>query len=391
VRRPRRAPAALALALALAAASPPARGHVVYGTPTLRLLTANSDLVARVRILDPEAELLLEDSLVRETVVVAEVLECLKGDHPGAQLRFVQHGHGVPRYRRGEEVAVFARRIERSLELRASPIAERVHWVSEQEAGAAFALDAATRADFVAAVRAYAELEKLPEPERREALRRITVELLASPQPALASSAVRDLVLAAEVPLLGAEDLPVLEPLLASPRVAIGVRMALLAELERRGLLDAPRRWAGLLRTTSGSDRLAVVRAAGAHPSEPVAEELVALLGAEDPALVAAAALSLGAPGNDAAVAPLAKLFASPESRVRMAAIRGLGRVGTPAARKALAEAAASHPDAATRRRAGAEATLLSGREASPRDEGPADPTGRPDTRSGSTSDVPRR
>jgi HEAT repeat protein len=71
--------------------------------------------------------------------------------------------------------------------------------------------------------------------------------------------------------------------------------------------------------------------------------------------LVSSAAVSLGVPGNEKAVAPLGKLLGSSSERVRMAAIRGLGRIGTPSAQARLAQAAASHPDPDTRRRAGAE------------------------------------
>jgi hypothetical protein len=306
------------------------------------VLTAESDLVARVRIVDPGAEVAIDEPRVREMVVVADVLEPLKGGYAEKQLRFLQHGHGVPQYEKGEEVALFAQRIERSRELGGSPIAGRVHWVSVQEAGGKFRLDDATRAGFAGTVRAYAALEALPPEEQLDALHRITLDLLASLDERLASSAVRDLVLAAAAPLVTAADLPQLEPVLANPKTAVGVRIALLAELERRGLVEAPPRWAELLRTTSGPDRLAVVRAAGAHPSAPVAKALVALLGSDNPHLVSAAAISLG----------------SDSPRVRMAAIRGLGRVGTPGARAVLAEAAASHPDEATRRRAAAEAKL---------------------------------
>jgi hypothetical protein len=357
----RRAPLVLAIALAFPVAGLVARAHVVYGTTTVRLLTLQSDLVARVRILDPDEELRIEDPAVRESVVVAAVLEPFKGSTPEKLLRFVQHGHGVAKYETGEEIALFAQRIERSRELGESPIAERIHWVSVQEAGAKFALDAHTRAAYAEAVRAYAQLERLPPDEQLDALRRITLELLASPHPQLASSAVRDVVLSADAPLLTAEDLPLLEPLLASPKTAIGVRVALLSELGRRGLVDAPPRWAELLRTTSGSERFAVVRAVAAQPSEPVTQVLVTLLASDDPLLVAAAAISLGAPGNEAAVAPLAALLDANESRVRVAAIRGLGRIGTSGARTALAKAATAHPDAPTRRRAGAELKLLDG------------------------------
>jgi hypothetical protein len=338
---------------------PTASGHVVYGGTTLRLLTLESDLVARARIVDPAAEVWLEEPLLREAVVVAEVLETLKGASGAEELRFVQHGHGAPIYAKGEEVLVFLQHIERSREVGASRIASRIRFVSVQEAGERFALDGRTRDAFTTAVRAYAELEQLPPASRPDALRRITVHLLASREPGLASSALRDLVLAGDAPLLTRDDLPALKPVLARAAIPIGVRIGLVAELERRGLLEGPPRWAELVRTTSGADRLAAVRAAGVHPSEPVARELTRLLRSEDPLLVAEAAIALGAPGSESAVAPLAKLLGSPEPRVRAAAIRGLGKVGTPGARDALAKAAATHPDAATRRRAGAEVKLL--------------------------------
>jgi len=354
-----RAAVGLTVAAILAVAAEPGLAHVVYGTPTLSSLTQESDMVARVRIIDPSSDVPLADPLAREVVVVVEVLELLKGGYAKERVRFVQHGHGSPEYEKGEEVAVFLKRLERSRELGGSAAASRIRWVSEQEAGSKFALDARVRADFVAAVRAYAQLAVLAPEARPEALHRITLKLLASPHPVLASSALRDLVMAGDASLLSARDMPTLEPLLASSATPIGVRIGLLVELERRGLVDGPPRWARLLRTTTGEDRFAVVRASAAHPSEPVTAELRALLASDDSLLVAAAAVSLGTPGNDAAVAPLAKLLKSDESRVRMAAIRGLGRVATPGAKQVLVKTAAEHPDAATRRRAGAEVRLL--------------------------------
>jgi len=349
----------LAVAALLAVAAGPTLAHVVYGTPTLSLLTQESDLVARVRIIDPHSALPVADPLAREVVVVAEVLEPLKSSYVGKRVEFVQHGHGSPEYEKGEEAVVFLKRIERSRELGGNAVASRIRWVSEQEAGSKFALDARVRADFATAVRGYAQLQVLAPEARPEAMHRITLKLLASPHPVLSSSALRDLVIAGDASLLGTRDLPILDPLLARPATPIGVRIGLLVELERRGLVDGPPRWATLLRTTTGKDRFAVVRASAAHPSEPVAAELRALLASDDSLLVAAAAVSLGTRGNDGAVAPLAKLLRSDESRVRMAAIRGLGRVATPGAKQVLVKTAAAHPDAATRRRAGAEVRLL--------------------------------
>ena len=318
---------------------------MVYGTETLRGLVQQSDLVARVRILNPGTALPLE-----EPVVAAEILELIKGPAaptPGP-LRFVQHGHGVPLYQSDQEVALFLQRIGRSREL--GSLAGSVDWISIQE-GDALAGDVT----LVAALRAYAALEKLPPAQRLAGLREVTVKLLASPDPRLASSAVHDVALAESVPIITAEDLPALEKVLWNDKTTIGVRVALLSELERRKLAPGPPSWVNLLRETHGADQIAVVRALAAHPSAEVTHQLVALLASDDVQLVSAAAISLGVPGNEKAVEPLEKLLGSSQERVRMSAIRGLGRIGTPSAQARLAQAAASHPDPATRRRARAE------------------------------------
>jgi hypothetical protein len=344
--------------------------HVVFGTITLRLLTLQADVVARVRIVDAASLVELEDPPLRETVVVAEVLERLKGRiaedaHEGTPrelLRFVQHGHGTVVYAKGEEVVLFIEGIARSAELGGSRVAEHVRWVSRQESGAKFALDESTRQAIPAAVRAYVSLDALPPGQRPDALRRLTVEMLGSPHEVIASSALRDVVLAGDAPFFAEADQANLELILDAPETPIGIRIGLLAELERRGLVVGEPRWAAMLRTTSGPERLIVVRAAGAHPSPAVSSELSKLLLTGDSQLVAAAAVSLGSPGNDAAVPPLTGLLEKSDSRVRMAAIRGLGRVGSAKALVALETAAASHADPATRRRAAAEVKILSGR-----------------------------
>jgi hypothetical protein len=347
--------------MAMAAAPSLSRAHVVMGTTTVRLLTLQSDLVARVRIVDPERAFVLEDPPLRETIVVAEILEALKGGHSEKQLRFVQRGHGVVRYAKREEVILFVRRIERNPELANSRLAKHLDWVSEQESGTEFRLDDETRDDITAAVRAYATLENIAPEARPDALRRITIDMLGSPRQELAGSALRDLVLSKNASIVSSSDLPVLESILDSPATAIGVRVGLLAELERRHLVDAPSRWAALIQTTRGAERLAVVRAAGAHPSEAVTKALGQLLSSDDVQLMATTAVALGGMRNDMADGRLAALLASDEPRLRMAAIRGLGRAGTAAALQTLSKAAESHRDAETRRRARAEVKVLTG------------------------------
>lgn len=339
--------AAAAVAAACCALAGGARAHVVYGTETLRGLTFASDVVARVRVLDPGTP--TPGVAQGEPVVVAELLETLKSQAALslAPLRFVQHGHGVPLYAKGQEVVVFLQKLARSRELAA--LAGEVEWVSLQEGDPLPGTPAQ-----LAALRAYVALEKLPLAEQPAGLRKLTVKLLASPDRKLASSAVRDVALLQNAPIVGAEDLPALQKVLASDATAIGVRIALLSELERRKLVEGPPAWVKLLRETQGRDRIAVARALAAHPSAAVTHELISVLASPDALLVSTAAISLGVPGNEPAVAPLTKLLASADPRVRNAAIRGLGRIGTPAAQAGLAKAAAEHPDSDTRRRAGA-------------------------------------
>jgi hypothetical protein len=119
-----------------------------------------------------------------------------------------------------------------------------------------------------------------------------------------------------------------------------------------------------VLTETSRAALVSAVRAAGARPSPPVTAELARLVVGEDAAAAEVAAAALGAPGHGAALPALAEALRSGTPRLRLAAVRGLGGIGSAEARAVLAEAAAGHPDAATRRRAEAELRVLGGRSA---------------------------
>lgn len=353
----------------LLAGAAPARAHIVAGSRTLGQLVEASDLVARLRFTEVDGVLVLEQGAVRRPYVEAELLQLFKGEASPGPLRFVQHGHGVAEYQRGEEALVFLLRIERSRELSRLAAGGQVRWVSLQEHDAKYLLTPASRAVWCEAVSAYVALAMLPDAAaRRGAWKRLTLDLLRSPEPRLAASALSDLVLAPGTVRLGADDLPEVLALVrdASLHIEIGLRIGLLAELERRRLVDAPRHWVELLRGTQGTELLTVVQAAGAHPSPPLTAELLRLLGEEDPALVYATVLALGTPGNHAAVAALRQILAEGNERLRLASIRSLGRIATPAARQALAAAATAHPDPATRRRARAELTVLDKQDKGP-------------------------
>jgi hypothetical protein len=352
----RRAIAVVAAGLCLAAAAP-VRSHIIYGRPTLHGLTSGADVVAHVRILDPNAQVVMQDSGERRPVVVVELREVIKGAvEPGAQLRFATHGHGVAEYAAGEEAVVFLAGIGRSRELE-TLAATGLRWVSFQEHDARYALTPDDREPLLAALRGYVQAEAQAEPGARlQALRAVTLALLTSGHTRLAHSAVQDLVISNDIPLVTADDVPLLlERVVDSPKANAGLRAALLSELDRRGFVTGSAHWLTLLRTTRKPEQLQVIRAAGQHPSAEVDAALVAMLGGEDDEIAAAAALALGGPAHATATKPLAAALGHSDRRVRMAAIRALGRIPTPAARKALEAAAAEHSDLATRRRAAAE------------------------------------
>jgi hypothetical protein len=285
------------------------------------------------------------------------VLEVLKGRYEKPRIRFVQHGHGVSRFEPGDETLLFLVDIKRTRELDELSGAGAYSWVSLQEHDDEYTLEPPTRDSVLAAVRAYAGAGPAVSPEERLlALRRATLGLLTSGDARLAGSALRDLVMAPTLPFITAADVPVLEKVLGDPHTSMGVRVGLLNELERRRLVAGPPLWLELLEAEGPSaDRVTAIRGSAASMSDPVRARLIALLSDLDENVAAAAAIGLGVRNNKAAVAPLATALSRDSTRVRMAAIRGLGGIATPEALLALEVTAGSHPDPATKRRARAE------------------------------------
>jgi len=340
-----------------------ARAHVVYGTKTLHGLIAEADLVLRARIVAVEEDLAALGGApgASRPTVEAEVLEVLKGGLDAPRVRFAQHGHGVVQFEPGGETLLFLIGIARSRELDALGQAGSHAWVSLQEHEDEYPLDAPTRDRLLAVAQAYVVADTAASSEARQAaLRRATLGLLTSGDPRLAASAVRDLVLAPGASLVGPEDGPALLAVLDDPKISMGVRVALLVELERRGIVEGPPLWLRLLSAEAPPrDRAIAIRAAAGSASGPVRARLIALVADPDVEVAAAAAAALGTRGSRDAVAPLTGALARESESVRMSAIRGLGRIATPEAERALETAASSHPDPETRRRARAEVRKL--------------------------------
>ncbi len=387
---------ALLASFAVLAATVPRRGiaHIVYGRPTLMALVGGAELVAHVEVLDAHHVITLapdaghthaptanhdashehggahhthaEDgspvsrSPEQRPAIRVQVREVLKGDaKPGDELVFASHGHGVAEYTNGDEALVFLVPSERSREL-AVLAGAGLRWVSFQEHDARFVIEGSAGRHALEAARRYAAAGAVPEPEARlAALRAATVAALLSGDARVAEAAVQDVALTSPLELVTAQDVPrLVDQVVTNEAAPMGVRLALLGELGRRGLVDATPIWLAMLRQTKPPALTQVARAAGAHRSLEIEARLVEMLGGPD-AASEAAALALGHPHHSGAVPALAEVLDSDAPRVRMAAIRSLGHIATPEALRALEAAASANGDEATRRRAAAEVRRL--------------------------------
>lgn len=373
-----------------------AHAHIVYGRPTLMSLVGGAELVARVTVLDAKHTVTLpssddhthaageahdtphthgdashthaEDgapvsrSPEQRPAVRVEVREVLKGEaKAGDELVFASHGHGVAEYATGDDALVFLVPLSRSRELAALASAG-LRWVSFQEHDARFVLHDAAGKRALEAARRYAAAGAIDAPEARlEALRAVTLDALVSGDERLAADAVQDVALTHPVELVADESVPrLLTEVVENASAPLGVRLALLGELGRRGRVDATPRWLALLRETRPPALTQVARAAGLQTAPEIEAALVEMLGGSE-GEAEAAALALGHPHHAAAVPALAMASLHDASRVRMAAIRSLGSIGTVEAQGALVEIAkAAELDEATRRRAAAEVRRLS-------------------------------
>ncbi len=340
-----------------AAAQAQAPAPAILGLASLRQLTRDADLIVSASIVAARADVAAGAGAY--PIVHTDVHATLKGTIAPGPLVFVNVGPRATSFTDGEEVLLFLRAIERVPELAATPLATRLRWVVIPNAGEKLA----PRPQLTNAVARYVALDAIPDPDTRgDALRALSLELVKSGDPFLVTSVLRDVAPGGDAAALTLADLPALAPLIENPRVPIGTRIALVAELERRGLVFGPARWVRLLRTSSGDDLLAVIRAVGEHPSAGVTAHLLPMLDDRDFAVATAVATALGIPGNVDAVRPLTASLARDDRALRLAALASLTRIGTQSARQAIELVAARHPDRELRERADIEALTLARR-----------------------------
>lgn len=358
-----------ALALGALAALPmgwalSAWGHVEVGVKSLQQHVAEADLVVVARIVDGARPFVLPDGRQRRPLVEASVLETLKGEASFARIRFAQHGHGVAAYQAGQQAVLFLRRIDRSRELRALAVPGGPSHYSAQEHDAAFLVEPPSGEVLVEAVRAYARAEAPDTPalERRSWVRRATLSLLTSGDVRLGASALASLVVTPARDLLEPGDRASLEAVVDDARLSVGYRAGLLAELERRGLVEGDARWRKLVESVPAEDLPRAVRAVSQHPGPAVEALLVDLMKHPEVPVAAEATRALGRAGRADLVPRMVEALAHADPRVRNAAIRGLRGIGGPEARRVLLDSAAEHADARTRRRARAAAISIAER-----------------------------
>jgi len=322
-----------------------------------------SEIVVHARIIHPRWEIPIGEPPTPYPVVEAEVLEVLRGDIAPGRLTFARDGHEHPPYALGQDTVLFLRPIAASAALASTTVAANVEWASLPTAVENVRLTANNRTAYLTAIRSYAAIADMPQSAERGArLRTLTIELVISPEPALAHSALRDLALAGNAPLLTRAEAGRIGQLVFDPTVPIETRLALLHETERRRLIFGPTAWARMLRETQGAELGVVMKAVRGHQSVAVNLELEKMLKGPDRALAIAAASALGSFGNIKAVRPLLRELDSPDPALRRAIVRGLGGIRTQSARQALDLVAANHPSPDTRQVALAEVLMLARR-----------------------------
>lgn len=333
-----------------------ASAHVVMGTKSLHLRVAEAELIVLGRVVNPAYRFIADEGRLQRSLVEIDVLEAFKGESGEDRLRFAQDGHAVAEYAAGDTALFFLKPIARSRELRALVLPGGPSHFSGQEHDEEFLVEANSGSVLLSATRAFAASERAETTEERLALiRGATLDLLTSNDDQLASAALSSLVMAPNADWVTKADLPRLRKKLSDPTASIGLRAGLIAELDRRGLLIGDEERSRLLNQASPASLPAAIRALATRPSAAITSFLLDRLlnNPETTDEVAVeAAIALGNAKDPRAAAALGRVLAREEVRVRNAAIRGLRNLGTEEARGVLQDAAETHPDRSTRRRA---------------------------------------
>jgi len=326
------------LAAALLAAD--AAGHVVFSRGSLRQFLQHSAVSLRVAFVSdvrtwegPDGD--------RQEYFRVRVFERLAGRGPSAgELDFFPHAEGFPAYGRGDRALLFLERTEQRPEF--AGLARRFPWFSVQDAGEEWILEPGSREDALAWAR---ELAAWLAGGGRElaGLRALVVRGLRADAAAVGAVALKKLVRSGSLPGMLDDPDAVAEVagVLRDAPLRIGERGGLFALLATRPGFDPGLQLPVLRARASGvRERVVLVRQLAGVPHPAVDAWLAALATHEEPRLRRAAVAAQARRGARADLALLERALGDPDSQVARAAIRSLGSLEAPAARRLLEEVA---------------------------------------------------
>lgn len=344
----RRFAAALLLWLGLAV-----QAHIDAPRISLTQLFMAADLVAIARVDSVEmrsfAEAGEEGKEMRYEVVTASVSDQYKGEF-GQQIEFFQYAHGHAFYRAGDRAVLFLQALGPEHQLSAIGRIGDIHYVSHQVRSTEHRLTESEMADYRWVLQSYADLAASKEPDTGlETVSGILLRMLQSDSPALMESALLDWSAAGPGIAFGDADIAGLERVVRDTTKPVGLRLALLRELNRRGRSDGTV-WVWLLANESDDNLSIVLAALQNYENIQLREPLLAMLDGSSPQVTEGAARALGHPVYLGAEQPLHRLLLSDDQRLSYAAVQGLAGIDSPRSRAMLAEAAERHPNPRVRR-----------------------------------------
>lgn len=314
-----------------------ASAHVVYQRKTLREWAQQADAIIVAEIRSPLQVWSAADGSDHQEYFSLRVVEVIAGNVDAAALDVFPHAEGEPGYAPGDRALLFLDRTATRAEF--VSLAQRFPYFTTQGAGHEWKIDDTSSAEVIAAARAWRAAGAGVGYEQR---RDLLLQSLDSTHPRLRTDAIADLsqmraALASDAALVAG-----LEATLATPRLTIPERIALVRILDGAAGFSAA---AATLRLAAeplnDADRIALIRAAGALRDTAITAWLREQLAASDADTSVAALIALGHPWHAAAGGDVVAAANAADPRIAAAAVRALGGIGNPEATAALRDIAA--------------------------------------------------
>ena len=310
--------------------------HVVYQRRSLRGWAQQADVAVVAETLSGLRVWSSPDRSDHQEYFQVRIVRSLDGDTALPEtLDVFPHSEGEPRYEVGERILLFLDRTAARAEF--AHLAVRFPYFTTQGAGHEWILEADDR-EVEAVATAWRRLRgDASYPPVRDLLAR----QLASKYPRLRAEAIADLLGLADRKefLADREFHEQLASLLRSPGLRVAEKIGVidvLSHTEPFSSADAILRLAASV--DDRPERVDVIRAAGKVRDRRVTSWLRDRLSEPDTAIQDAALLALGRPWHGEAVGDIARIASDQATPVRVGttAVRALGRIGTPDAKRAL-------------------------------------------------------